>query len=41
MGTVTVLIERPDDDVRFGEAAEVDQAHLVGVFVRPEARGPG
>lgn len=41
MGTVTVLIERPDDDVRFGEAAEVHQAHLVGVFVRPEARGAG
>lgn len=41
VGTVTVLIERPDDDVRFGEAAEVDQAHLVGAFVRPEARGAG
>lgn len=41
VGTVTVLIERPDDDVRFGEAAEVHQAHLVGVFVRPEARGAG
>lgn len=40
-GTVTVLIERPDDEVRFGEAAEVDQAHVVAVFVRPEARGAG
>ncbi|RPK94515.1 putative acetyltransferase [Streptomyces sp. ADI98-10] len=40
-GTVTVLVESPEDDVRFGEAAEVDQAHLVGVFVRPEARGTG
>ncbi|MFJ4972323.1 GNAT family N-acetyltransferase [Streptomyces sp. NPDC088755] len=41
VGTVTVLIERPGQDVRFGEAAAVDQGHLVGVFVRPEARGSG
>ncbi|MFE5090017.1 GNAT family N-acetyltransferase [Streptomyces sp. NPDC056638] len=40
-GSVTVLIERPDADVRFGEAADVHQAHVVGVFVRPEARGEG
>ncbi|MET7644407.1 GNAT family N-acetyltransferase [Streptomyces sp. NPDC005426] len=40
-GTVTVLIERPDDEVRFGEAAAVHQAHVVAVFVRPEARGRG
>ncbi|MFI6948964.1 GNAT family N-acetyltransferase [Streptomyces sp. NPDC050422] len=40
-GTVTVLIERPDDEVRFGEAAAVHQAHVVGVFVRAEARGSG
>ncbi|MFD0023323.1 GNAT family N-acetyltransferase [Streptomyces sp. NPDC058382] len=40
-GTVTVLVERPDDEVRFGEAATVNQAHVVGVFVRPEARGGG
>ncbi|MFF1921318.1 GNAT family N-acetyltransferase [Streptomyces sp. NPDC058221] len=40
-GTATVLIERPDDEVRFGEAAVVHQAHVVGVFVRPEARGGG
>ncbi|MFE9783216.1 GNAT family N-acetyltransferase [Streptomyces sp. NPDC005775] len=40
-GTVTVLIERPEDEVRFGEAAAVHQAHVVGVFVRPEARGRG
>lgn len=40
-GTVTVLIERPDDEVRFGEAAAVHQAHVVGVFVRPQARGRG
>ncbi|MFF5976634.1 GNAT family N-acetyltransferase [Streptomyces sp. NPDC012769] len=41
IGTVTVLVERPSDDVRFGEPAKVDQTHLVGVFVRPEARGGG
>ncbi|MFI8964105.1 GNAT family N-acetyltransferase [Streptomyces sp. NPDC053493] len=41
IGTVTVLVERPADEVRFGEAAKIDQTHLVGVFVRPEARGAG
>lgn len=41
VGTVTVLVERPAEGVRFGEAAEVDQTHLVGVFVRPEIRGSG
>ncbi len=41
VGTVTVLIERPEDDVRFGEPAGVNQGHLVGVFVRPEVRGAG
>ncbi|MEU3704031.1 GNAT family N-acetyltransferase [Streptomyces anulatus] len=41
VGSVTVLVESPQDDVRFGEAAAVDQAHLVGVFVRPEVRGTG
>ncbi|MEE1806543.1 GNAT family N-acetyltransferase [Streptomyces sp. BE133] len=40
-GSVTVLIERPDAEVRFGKAADVHQAHVVGVFVRPEARGEG
>ncbi|MFF9350697.1 GNAT family N-acetyltransferase [Streptomyces sp. NPDC014734] len=40
-GSVTALIERPDAEVRFGEAADVHQAHVVGVFVRPEARGAG
>ncbi|WP_328888261.1 GNAT family N-acetyltransferase [Streptomyces sp. NBC_00316] len=40
-GTISVLIERPDGDLRFGEAAKVHQAHVVGVFVRPEARGSG
>ncbi|WP_405999939.1 GNAT family N-acetyltransferase [Streptomyces sp. NBC_00829] len=40
-GTVTVLVERPAGEVRFGEAAKLDQTHLVGVFVRAEARGAG
>lgn len=41
VGTASVLVERPAEEVRFGEAAEVDQAHVVGVFVRPEVRGGG
>ncbi|GAA2789607.1 GNAT family N-acetyltransferase [Streptomyces showdoensis] len=41
VGTVTVLVERPTGEVRFGEAATVDQTHIVGVYVRPEARGAG
>ncbi|MGW1882091.1 GNAT family N-acetyltransferase [Streptomyces sp. NPDC001970] len=40
-GTVTVLVERTQDEPRFGAPATVDQTHLVGVFVRPEARGMG
>lgn len=40
-GTASVLVERPAAEPGFGEAAEVDQAHLVGVFVRPEHRGRG
>ncbi|MFG2872722.1 GNAT family N-acetyltransferase [Streptomyces sp. NPDC048338] len=40
-GTISVLVERPSDEVRFGEAATVDQTHIVGVYVRPEARGTG
>ncbi|MFD3610575.1 GNAT family N-acetyltransferase [Streptomyces atroolivaceus] len=40
-GTVSVLVERPAGELGFGEAAEVDQAHLVGVFVRPGHRGRG
>ncbi|MFD5323597.1 GNAT family N-acetyltransferase [Streptomyces sp. NPDC127092] len=41
IGSVSVLVERPSDEVRFGDAAKVDQTHVVGVFVRPEARGAG
>ncbi|MFE4451833.1 GNAT family N-acetyltransferase [Streptomyces sp. NPDC056796] len=40
-GTVSVLVERPGGEPGFGEAAEVGQAHLVGVFVLPEHRGSG
>ncbi|MFJ4837900.1 GNAT family N-acetyltransferase [Streptomyces sp. NPDC088746] len=40
-GTVSVLVERAAGQPGFGEVAEVDQAHLVGVFVRPEHRGSG
>ncbi|WP_329039447.1 GNAT family N-acetyltransferase [Streptomyces sp. NBC_00178] len=41
VGTVSVLVERPADEPGFGEAAECDQTHLVGVFVRPGHRGHG
>ncbi|MGW7428915.1 GNAT family N-acetyltransferase [Streptomyces sp. NPDC054861] len=40
-GTATVLVERPSDETRFGAPAKVDQTHVVGVYVRPEARGTG
>ncbi|WEH41018.1 GNAT family N-acetyltransferase [Streptomyces sp. AM 2-1-1] len=40
-GTVTVLVERPDRAARFGGAVDAVQGHLVGVFVRPQARGTG
>ncbi|THA29816.1 GNAT family N-acetyltransferase [Streptomyces sp. A1277] len=40
-GTVSVLVEHPDDESVFGGAAPVHQGHVVGVFVRPEARGTG
>jgi ribosomal protein S18 acetylase RimI-like enzyme len=38
---VTVLIERAGHDDVLGWPTHVDQAHLVGVFVRPEQRGTG
>ncbi|GFH36668.1 GNAT family N-acetyltransferase [Streptomyces pacificus] len=41
VGTVTVRVEGPSHDAGFGQSAQVDQTHLVGVFVRPEARGTG
>ncbi|MFD7444523.1 GNAT family N-acetyltransferase [Streptomyces sp. NPDC059909] len=40
-GTVTVLVERVGAEPRVGKAAIVEQTHVVGVFVRPEARGAG
>ncbi|KDN80731.1 acetyltransferase [Kitasatospora cheerisanensis KCTC 2395] len=40
-GSVTVLIERAGTQDVLGGAIEADQAHLVGVFVRPEQRGTG
>ncbi|MET9803027.1 GNAT family N-acetyltransferase [Streptomyces sp. NPDC006368] len=40
-GTVTVRVERPGADIRFGEAPAVDQTHVIGVYVRPEERGAG
>ncbi|MEU3481448.1 GNAT family N-acetyltransferase [Streptomyces sp. NPDC033754] len=41
VGSVTVLVERASGDAVFGAAAKVDQTHIVGVYVRPEARGSG
>ncbi|MFD6422795.1 GNAT family N-acetyltransferase [Streptomyces sp. NPDC060198] len=41
MGSVTVLVERSGREDAFGGKAEAVQGHLVGVFVRPEARGTG
>ncbi|MEU5951103.1 GNAT family N-acetyltransferase [Streptomyces sp. NPDC047525] len=40
-GTVTVLIEEAGDGDVFGGAIDRRQAHVVGVFVRPEHRGNG
>ncbi|MFD3946352.1 GNAT family N-acetyltransferase [Streptomyces sp. NPDC058579] len=40
-GTITLLVERPSDEPRFGAPAKTDQTHIVGVYVRPEARGTG
>ncbi|MGW7415583.1 GNAT family N-acetyltransferase [Streptomyces sp. NPDC054863] len=40
-GTVSALIERPGEPTGFASQPVVDQAHAVGVFVRPTARGAG
>ncbi|MGW5865273.1 GNAT family N-acetyltransferase [Streptomyces sp. NPDC055239] len=40
-GTVTVLIEDAGSDDVFGGTVQQRQAHVVGVFVRPEYRGSG
>lgn len=41
LGMATVLVERPGVETFFGDVPEVPQTHIVGVFVRPEARGTG
>ena len=41
LGTVTVLVEPAGELGLFGDVPEQSQTHLVGVFVRPEARGTG
>jgi GNAT superfamily N-acetyltransferase len=40
-GTVTVLVEEAGGEDVFGVPVRQRQAHLVGVFVRPEFRGSG
>lgn len=40
-GSVTVLVELPGAEAAVGEIVSVPQAHIVGVFVRPEHRGTG
>ncbi|WUH93668.1 GNAT family N-acetyltransferase [Streptomyces sp. NBC_00433] len=40
-GTVTVLVEEAGGDDVFGVTVQQRQAHIVGVFVRPEFRGSG
>ncbi len=41
VGTVSVLVERAGTETFFDDAPEVEQTHVVGVFVRDEARGTG
>ncbi|MFE7593277.1 GNAT family N-acetyltransferase [Kitasatospora sp. NPDC057512] len=42
LGSMTALVERPGGNGALeGDVIEVEQAHVVGVFVRPEARGTG
>jgi GNAT superfamily N-acetyltransferase len=41
LGTVSVLVERAGVETFFGDVPTVEQAHVVGVFVQPEARGGG
>ncbi|MFI9777618.1 GNAT family N-acetyltransferase [Streptomyces sp. NPDC051956] len=40
-GSVTVLVEEAGAPLAFGETSDVRQAHLVGVYVRPEHRASG
>ncbi|MGW7056833.1 GNAT family N-acetyltransferase [Streptomyces sp. NPDC054887] len=39
LGSVTGLVERAGSEAVLGGAPGVNQVHLVGVYVRPEARG--
>ncbi|MEU8922650.1 GNAT family N-acetyltransferase [Kitasatospora sp. NPDC048545] len=42
LGSVSVLVERPGGPGALGgDVVTVDQTHVVGVYVRPEARGTG
>jgi GNAT superfamily N-acetyltransferase len=41
LGSVSVLVERAGAETFFADVPPVEQAHLVGVFVRQEARGTG
>ncbi|GIG56928.1 N-acetyltransferase [Longispora fulva] len=41
LGGVTALVELPGAEGAFGETVTVAQTHIVGVYVRPEARGAG
>ncbi|MDH6111625.1 RimJ/RimL family protein N-acetyltransferase [Kitasatospora sp. MAP12-15] len=41
LGTVTARVEQPGDEALFGPEPKAPQTHVVGVFVRPEARGTG
>jgi RimJ/RimL family protein N-acetyltransferase len=41
LGTVSVLVERPGAQSVFGDFPEMAQTHIVGVYVRPVARGTG
>ncbi|WP_240139246.1 GNAT family N-acetyltransferase [Streptomyces sp. MUM 178J] len=40
-GSLTVLVEPAGTGLSFAAEAKVDQAHVVGVYVRPDARGSG
>ncbi|MFE2913319.1 GNAT family N-acetyltransferase [Kitasatospora indigofera] len=41
LGTVTALVEPAGEKTFFEDVPEQSQTHVVGVFVRPEARGTG
>lgn len=41
LGSVSVLVERAGVESLLGDVPDVAQTHIVGVFIRPEARGTG